>query len=206
MPTEIIDESDLLAEDDVISLLKAQGIEVRDFASLEERRKAAQNPAIEIFDPYRAIAKFEHKLDISSKSWTSGSRWPISGKVIQRLLDIGWISEEEIARRCTPVDIQALTEYRMKLTLNTREGWGIYPWRALRWESVPLAQERRKFIVKYGLESVAESNGVKDGAIGQSIWQEYRFIIPPSKQYPAPLSSYDPTIYPEAAAVINSRS
>ena len=205
-PTEIIDESDLLVEDDVISLLKAQGIEVRDFASLEERRKAAQNPAIEIFDPYRALAKFEHKLDISSKSWTSGSRWPISGKVIQRLLDIGWISEEEIERRCIPADIQALREYRKKLILDAREGWGIYPWRALRWDSVPMVQERRKFIVKYGLESVTESNGIKerkDDAIGQSI---RRLIIPPSKQYPAPLSSYDPTIYPEAAAVINSRS
>ena len=193
-------------EDDVISLLKAQGIEVRDFASLEERRKVAQNVATEIFDPYRAIAEFEHKLDISSKSRTSGSRRPISGKVIQRLLDIGWISEEEIEQRCIPVDIQALREYRKKLILDAREGWGIYPWRALRWDSVPMVQERRKFIVKYGLESVTESNGVKerkDDAIGQSI---RRLIIPPSKQYPAPLSSYDPTIYPEAAAVINSRS
>ena len=114
--------------------------------------------------------------------------------------------EEEIERRCIPADIQALREYRKKLILDAREGWGIYPWRALRWDSVPMVQERRKFIVKYGLESVTESNGVKerkDDAIGQSI---RRLIIPPSKQYPAPLSSYDPTIYPEAASVINSRS
>ena len=160
-PTEIIDESDLLVEDDVISLLKAQGIEVRDFASLEERRKVAQNVATEIFDPYRAIAEFEHKLDISSKFRTSGSRRPISGKVIQCLLDIRWISEEEIERRCIPADIQALREYRKKLILDAREGWGIYPWRALRWDSVPMVQERRKFIVKYGLESVTESRNAR---------------------------------------------
>ena len=34
----------------------------------------------------------------------------------------------------------------------------------------------------------------------------YLHFSPPEKQYPAPLSSYDPKIYPEAASIISSQS
>jgi hypothetical protein len=103
----------------------------------------------EIFDPFQAIAGFEHSLAISSKAKASSSRRPISGRVLQRLLDIGWITGEEIEERCSAMDIEALTDYNRKLDLDVQEGRGIYPWRALKWESVPTLQRRKELMMKY---------------------------------------------------------
>ena len=174
--TEIIDEFDLLVqlEVEVISrLLKAEVVKVRDFASPEERCNVAQNIIPEIFDPYWAVAEFEQNLGISSKAQASRGREPILGKIVQCLLDIRWISEEEVARRCTPMDIQALTEYKKKLAQDMRGGWGIYPWRVLRWDSVPTVQERVKLIAKYNLEKSVAKNIVKKDIVKER--KESRF-------------------------------
>ncbi|KAK2463789.1 hypothetical protein APHAL10511_004187 [Amanita phalloides] len=312
VPTEIIEDPPV---EEIISNVEAQGIKIRDFASPEETQKTSLRPVFEVFDPYRAVAEFEYRLGVKT------FRRPVPGKTLRRLLEMGWITSEEVAQRCAPMDIESLKIYDEKVEADVNEGRGVYPWRALKWNTVPAAQERKRLVVKYMWHFVAVDRARKhlealerkaqlskeqaeederlaleilrrrelqkrehvqsgvlpdnwdsltlpklfkgagessrkrswnditdqaggtadgretydgDGAHGNpkriclsprasssalpsfladnahlflpQSQEEYRSFTPPAKQYPAPLSSYDPSIYPEAASIINSQS
>lgn len=113
---------------------------IRDFASPEEQQKTALEPIPEIFDPYYSLAEFEYNL-LHSRSF----RLPIPGKTLHHLLDMGWVTEEEVRKRCAPMDIMALERYNKMIEANGR----IYPWRALKWDTVPTLQDRKMLVAKY---------------------------------------------------------
>ena len=140
VPTEILDDPPV---EDIISNLIAQGIEIRDFASPEEVRKLTLKPVPEIFDPYRGVAEFEYRLGVKT------FRRPAPGKTLRRLLVMGWVTPEEVAQRCAPMDIEALETYDAKVAVDVQQGRGVYPWRSLKWTTVPTMQERKKLVVKY---------------------------------------------------------
>ncbi|KAF8342450.1 hypothetical protein F5887DRAFT_918706 [Amanita rubescens] len=140
VPTEILDDPPV---EDIIANVVAHGIKIRDFASMEEVSKSTLKPVPEIFDPFLAVAEFEYRLD------DKGFRWPIPGKMLRRLLVIGWVSQEEVAQRCAPMDIDALKMYDMKIAVDIQEGLGVYPWRSLKWAAVPTEQGRKRLVMKY---------------------------------------------------------
>ena len=146
VPTEILDDPSV---EDITATLEAHGIAIRDFGLTDERRKSTLKPVPEIFDPYRGVAEFEYRLGVKT------FRRPVPGKTLRRLLVMGWVTQEEVAQRCAPMDIEALDAYDARVAVDVREGWGIYPWRALKWTAVPTLQERRKLVVKYMWHFVA---------------------------------------------------
>ena len=140
-PTEILDDPPV---EDIIANLVAQGIKIRDFASMEEVHKSSLKPVPEMFDPFLSVAEFEYRLDVRASL-----RWPIPGKTLRRLLEIGWVTPEEVAQRCAPMDINALKTYDMKMAVDIQEGLGVYPWRSLKWTAVPTMQGRKGLMMKY---------------------------------------------------------
>ncbi|KAF8627904.1 hypothetical protein AX15_004181 [Amanita polypyramis BW_CC] len=310
-PTEIIDDPPV---EEIVDHVKACGIKIRDFASQEERHRMTLKAVPEIFDPYRGVAEFEYRLGVKK------FRRPVPGKTLRRILDLSWITLEEVEQRCAPMDLEALRTYDEKVAQDIEEGRGVYPWRALKWTNVPTVQERKSFVVKHmwhfvavdrarkyledverraqlsreqaeederlareilerreqeekeqpipgvlpegwdsltlpklfgregsrkrSLSNTAKKDGdnnqadrvtydgddkdLGDDAHGEpkrirlspegspsthpggSMYpqsqEEYFPLIPPAKQYPAPVSSYDPNIYPEAASIISCQS
>jgi hypothetical protein len=146
VPTEILDDPSV---EDIMATLEAHGIEIRDFGLPEERRKSTMKPVPEIFDPYRGVAEFEYRLGVKT------FRRPVPGKTLRRLLAMGWVTQEEVAQRCAPMDIEALGTYDARVAVDVQEGLGMYPWRALKSTSVPTLQERKKLVVKYMWHFVA---------------------------------------------------
>ncbi|KAF8334415.1 hypothetical protein F5887DRAFT_991120 [Amanita rubescens] len=146
VPTEILEDPPV---EDIIANLVARGIEIRDFASPEEVRQFTLKPVPEIFDPYRGVAEFEYRLGVKT------FRRPVPGKTLRRLLVMGWVTQEEAAERCAPMDFEALETYDARVAVDVREGRGIYPWRSLKWTTVPTMQERKKLVVKYMWHFVA---------------------------------------------------
>ena len=113
---------------------------IHDFASPEEQQKTALEPIPEIFDPYYSLAKFEYN-PLHSRLF----QLTIPGKTLHCLLDMGWVTEEEVRKRCAPMDIMALEQYNKMIEANRR----IYPWCTLKWDTVPTLQDRKKLVAKY---------------------------------------------------------
>lgn len=278
-PTEILDDPPV---EEILANLKSLGIKIRDFGATEAINTTRQksSPATEIFDPYRGIAEFEYRL-----GFKKATRRPVAGKTLRRLLDLGWITKEEIDERCEEMDMEALREYDERVKKDVREGRGVYPWRALRWTHIPTMTERSAHVLKHVVHLVAIDKARKhleelerrdrlrreeaetDQRLAEEIMERRRkeeeervkrekewvehiqdveertraeeatmsrkrsltdldkiaieeghaspkrirlssppAIIPPEKQYPAPLSSYDPKLYPDAAIIIGSQS
>jgi hypothetical protein len=105
---------------------------------------ATGKPVAEIFNPYLAIAEFEYYLRSAKRV-----RRPISGKNLRRLLYLQWVTQEEVEKRCAPMDIDSLAEYDAKVALDMKEGRGIYPWDALKWSTVPTKRERIVHVLKH---------------------------------------------------------
>ncbi|KAF9446675.1 hypothetical protein P691DRAFT_776692 [Macrolepiota fuliginosa MF-IS2] len=59
----------------------------------------------EIFDPYKALGEFEYRLRQNPRTL------PIPGKSLRRLLEINWVSVEEVRKRCSTDDIKNLEEF-----------------------------------------------------------------------------------------------
>ncbi|KAF9481470.1 hypothetical protein BDN70DRAFT_876259 [Pholiota conissans] len=299
VPTEVLQPD----SQDVVAEIMSKGVKVRDFAYVQQphHRKTSDpqsstsvslpttsvpfKPATEIFDQYKGLAEVEFR-------WNQKTRkYPIEGRTLRRLLDMGWIKQEEVDRRAHPVDLEELALHDSRPT---------YPWRPFRVTSIPCMEQRKslmnaRFRMFTGLDAMrehtaqlaerikeAEEKGEKLlanmvarmkskgkaraqqpggdratspsrnkrrlGDIGndeatndtanllevgsgspkkrrltpevtptQSNYfshsqlgsQSQRFpsssqppLVAPEKQYPAPLHSYDPQIYPEAASII----
>jgi hypothetical protein len=129
--------------EEIFANITSFGIKIRDFASPAEMRKATVKPVPEIFDQYRGIAKFECCLAVKTV------RQPIPGKTLRRLLDLGWVTQQEVEERCAPMDIDTLEEYDARVALDVKEGRGIYPWLALRWSTMPTKKDRNAHVLEH---------------------------------------------------------
>lgn len=122
-----------------------KGIKIRDFAYIKTPSTSATQssdatapvvattvvpfkPAIEIFDQYKGLGEVEFR-------WTQPTRiYPIAGKTLRRLLDMGWIQQKEVDARAHPMDLEALREHDER---------PVYPWRPFRWTSIPCLENRK---------------------------------------------------------------
>lgn len=59
----------------------------------------------ETFDPYKALGEFEFRLRQSPRTLA------IPGKTIRRLIEIGWVTENEVESRCSADDLDGLEEF-----------------------------------------------------------------------------------------------
>lgn len=236
-PTEIDDPEPEYVE----SQLQSLSIKIRDFCYEPQPAHLTQIP--ELFDQYDAIAEFEYRLSQNPRVY------PISGKTLRRLLDMGWIDQAEVDERCEEMDFAELRK------LDSRPAWP-YNLKWIKSENLRRPDEaHRKHLLdsrKYGfarldkirrnaeqvagrrerdhqeaqeaLEKIRRNKGKavdrggddsQDPASQQQQYQPKRqrgtneWSPPPQssqplKQYPAPLSSYDPEIYPEAAEMFES--
>jgi hypothetical protein len=49
-------------------------------------------------------------------NWTQDSQmYPIAGKTLRRLLDLGWITEKEVLGRASPMDLEELQKHDARL-------------------------------------------------------------------------------------------
>lgn len=112
MPTEIIPPD--LTQEEIVVDIQQSGIKVRDFA-YEEFPVELRAP--ELFDPILGWHVYEAVLDNPSPK-----RSPLNGKHLRRLLDLGWVSEEEDANRWQEKDREALEKFDSRPQ---------YPWKAL---------------------------------------------------------------------------
>jgi hypothetical protein len=205
----------------------------------------ALQPVTEIFDPYTKIAEVDYR-------WSQSPRtYPVAGKSLRRLLDLGWITPAELAARAAPMDLAALEAFDARKP--------VYPWRSIKWGGkVPgegerkdmcnarrgfwtamdrmrergEGEERRRKEEEERIGKAFNTGGVKrahddnDSGEGGDVETKKRRItpepsrasaapqpppspptlMPPAKQYPAPLHTYHPSIYPEAASIIESSS
>ncbi|KXN92496.1 Cytokinesis protein sepH [Leucoagaricus sp. SymC.cos] len=120
----------------------------------------------ETFDPYRALGEFEYRLRQNPR------QLPIPGKTLRRLIEIGWITENEAESRCSQEDLDSLEEFdsrnrarllRIKALQQQRakdlgaeldEGeelggytsTGAYPYLTLKFDSVPTFSQRDELV------------------------------------------------------------
>ncbi|KAF9555702.1 hypothetical protein CPC08DRAFT_726215 [Agrocybe pediades] len=129
VPTELHDPD----SQDVIARLPAN-VKVRDYAYTAPYRfppppyGAPPTPTkpprlvTELFDPCLALVECEFR-------WTQEPRTrAVEGKTLRRLLDLGWITEEEVQRRSAPMDIEALRDFDARPT---------HPWTVKRSPIIP---------------------------------------------------------------------
>jgi hypothetical protein len=62
--------------------------------------------------------------------------YPIQGKTLSRLIDMGWIGQVELSARAAPMDLEELRRH------NARQP--IYPWKPFRWTTIPTTEERKE--------------------------------------------------------------
>ncbi|KAF9005184.1 hypothetical protein BDQ17DRAFT_1353977 [Cyathus striatus] len=268
-PTDIHNpEPDVVARD-----LANRGIKARDFA-----HETPLQPTIkEAFDLTKSLAEFDYRTSQVPRAY------PVTGKVIRRLLQEGWITNDEVQARCSPVELQLLREYDTrpqhpyycignKIPLNPTQrlenknshAYGFFnmdkQWSQMearrRYDEEAREEAERAFekIQKAAREREMESTlagmsprsrkraleEMKPGQSSASVdehdtkrqrrtpesdpntpassqfqsqptsspWHQKVKLVHPGhqKQYPAPLSSYDPKLYPEAAGIIASQN
>ncbi|KAG5350545.1 hypothetical protein C0989_010513 [Termitomyces sp. Mn162] len=121
-PTEVEEpEPEVILED-----LKKLNIKVRDFAYPSSSSRNLP-PVPEVFDSYRGIAEYEYRIRMTPHI-------PVPGKIMRRLLAVGWVSMDEAKGRLRQIDWQALKEY------DARDIG--YPWRPMKGITVPTGEER----------------------------------------------------------------
>ncbi|KIM44142.1 hypothetical protein M413DRAFT_443184 [Hebeloma cylindrosporum] len=202
-------------------------------------------PVTEIFDPYTKITEVDYR-------WSQETRtYPVPGKSLRRLLDLGWITPAEVAARADPMDLAALEAFDARKP--------VYPWKSIRlngkvpshgerrdmcnarkghWAQMDRIRDRSEFEQDRKREEeerigkAFNSGGVKraheddEDDEGDVESKKRRItpepstsgsrasvpppsppaLMPPAKQYPAPLHTYHPSLYPEAASIIESSS
>jgi hypothetical protein len=109
--TEIVVEDEEIDEEGLGSLLARNNIKVRDFAFEPD---PAVTPATVIRNPILELMEYDKML------FESPRVRPVPGRTLRRLLDIGWITQEECKRDWSEVDWQALREY---------DATGPHPWK-----------------------------------------------------------------------------
>lgn len=112
--------------------IQVKGIKIRDFAYPSATGPSAPHlaPVPEIFDQFKGLAEVEYR-------WTQSYRtYPVQGRTLSRLIDMGWIGQEELSSRAVPMDLEELRKH------NSRQP--IYPWKPLPWTTMPTMEERNE--------------------------------------------------------------
>jgi len=125
VPTEIITDS--WTQEEIVLDIQQKGIKVRDFAYEEPLERVP-----ELFDPYQALAEYDYRVMQRTRMV------PITGKMLSRLLDIGWVTYADAKAKLREMDWEALDNYRKKPA---------YPWFA-RPFSLPSAQKRLARVIE----------------------------------------------------------
>jgi hypothetical protein len=132
-PSPAATEIDFPEAQDIMNDIQLKGIKVHDFAYSSAASPSAPrlSPVPEIFDQYKGLAEVEYR-------WTQSHRtYPIQGKTLSRLIDMGWIGQEELSARAAPMDLEELRKH------NARQP--VYPWKPFRWTTLPTAEERKEW-------------------------------------------------------------
>jgi hypothetical protein len=127
-PSPAATEVDYPDSQDIMNDIQAKGIKVHDYAYPSP--SAPLSPVPEIFDQYKGLAEVEYR-------WSQSHRtYPIQGKTLSRLIDMGWIGQVELSARAAPMDLDELRKH------NARQP--MYPWKPFRWMTIPTPEERKE--------------------------------------------------------------
>ncbi|PPQ84368.1 hypothetical protein CVT26_007385 [Gymnopilus dilepis] len=95
---------------------------------------APQKP-IEVFDQYKALTEVDYRFTQPVRTY------PISGKTLHHLLEMGWLSREDLDMRGHPMDFEELEDFLSR---------PIYPWKPFKSRCTPDAKpsegERRDLL------------------------------------------------------------
>ena len=130
-PSPAATEVDYPDSQDIMNDIQIKGIKVHDYAySSPSPSVPHSSPVPEIFDQFKGLAEVEYR-------WTQSHRtYPIQGKTLSRLIDMGWIGQVELSARAAPMDLEELRRH------NSRQP--MYPWKPFRWMTIPTAEERKE--------------------------------------------------------------
>ena len=91
------------------------------------------HPIPEIFNQYEGLAEVEYQ-------WTqSPQMYPVPGKILSQLLEMGWITEEEIHACGSPMDQVELQKHNAT--------WLPYPWKLLGSTTIPDNEDRKMLML-----------------------------------------------------------
>ena len=101
VPTEIVDN----VPEDYVRTAKSFGIKVRDFA-YEPQRPTTSVPKEVWVDPWRTLVVHDQHVKCQENP-----KYQLSGKFLRRLLDVGFVTEEEAKHNWTEVDKERLKDW-----------------------------------------------------------------------------------------------
>jgi hypothetical protein len=128
-PSPAATEVDYPESQDIVNYIQDKGTRVHDYA-YPSPSVHRLSPVPEIFDQYKGLAEVEYR-------WSQSRRmYPIQGKTLSRLIDMGWIGQVELSARAAPMDLEELRRH------NARQP--IYPWKPFRWTTIPTTEERKE--------------------------------------------------------------
>ena len=128
-PSPAATEVDYPDSQDIMNYIQAKGVRVHDYA-YPSPSAPRLSPVPEIFDQYKGLAEVEYR-------WSQSHRtYPIQGKTLSRLIDMGWIGQVELSARAAPMDFEELRRH------NARQP--MYPWKPFRWTTIPTVEERKE--------------------------------------------------------------
>ncbi|KAF8907051.1 hypothetical protein CPB84DRAFT_1744837 [Gymnopilus junonius] len=149
-PSPALTEADNQDPSYIFERLDEQGIIRRDFAFAPPFYSEANPaffkadfvkantpvPATEIFDQFKGLTEIDYR-------WTQPARtYPVSGKTLRRLLNMGWLTDEELCTRGHAMDFEELKKFDASPMKN--------PWRPFKDRSAPHAKpslaERRDML------------------------------------------------------------
>jgi hypothetical protein len=139
--TEIVVEDEKFDEERLGSLLARNNIKVRDFAFEPD---PTVTPVTVVKNPVLELMEYDGVL------FESPRVRPVPGRTLRRLLDIGWITQEECVRDWLEMDWQALKEY---------DATGPHPWKPQRVNKPSEEERREKRLQRAKLFGTVEDRG-----------------------------------------------
>lgn len=97
-------------------------------AMTQPEKDELRHPTAALWSPDSALAEYDVRVASVKRTY------PITGRTLSRLLEIGWVTEEEALEDCHAMDWEAMHKYReLCLKRSTTERWqdGEYPWKFL---------------------------------------------------------------------------
>jgi len=134
-PSLVSTELETTEHEDVLKDLQRRCIKVRDFAFLPWQPNV--KPGFEIFDQFRGVVEYDYRLGQKPRDK------PISGKVLRRLISIGWFDEAEVRKTVTQMDLDELGKHDRTLPL--------HPWKPYSWTNPPTMEQRKLLLELYAI-------------------------------------------------------
>ena len=134
-PSLVPTELETPEHEDVLKDLQRRGIKVKDFAFLP--RQPNVKPAFEIFDQFRGMVEYDYRLGQKPRDK------PITGKVLRRLISIGWLDEAEVRKTVAQMDLDELEKHDRTLPP--------HPWKSYSWMDPPTMEQRKLLLELYAI-------------------------------------------------------